>query len=77
MPYDRAPWKGELDCGTKALCACGESANKPFCDGSHAREGTEKTPSVVEITEQKKYAICMCGTSGNAPWCDGSHRQLD
>ena len=53
MPYDRAPWKGELECGTKALCACGESANKPFCDGSHAREGTEKTPSVVEITEQK------------------------
>ena len=22
-----------------ALCRCGASANKPFCDGTHSREG--------------------------------------
>lgn len=74
MPYDTSPWAGALPAGNHAFCACGESENKPFCDGSHARKGTGKTPTVCEIPEAKNYAICMCGGSGNRPFCDGSHK---
>lgn len=33
---------------TISLCRCGQSQNKPFCDGSHARTGFQ---SVVEARE--------------------------
>jgi CDGSH-type Zn-finger protein len=41
-----------------ALCRCGQSANKPYCDGSHVREGFDGTetasrePYAVQATEQ-------------------------
>ena len=76
MPYDQKPWKGEIACGSHAFCACGESENKPFCDGSHRRKNTGKTPTICDIAEAKNYAICMCGTSSTKPFCDGSHKKL-
>ncbi|GIW13307.1 MAG: hypothetical protein KatS3mg062_0746 [Tepidiforma sp.] len=30
--------------GDVALCRCGHSATKPFCDGTHRREGFESAP---------------------------------
>lgn len=36
-----ADGKEETKNGTVALCRCGASANKPFCDGSHRKIGFE------------------------------------
>ena len=30
-----------------ALCRCGNSSNKPFCDGTHARMGWQESASVT------------------------------
>lgn len=55
-------------------CACGRSANQPFCDGSHA--GTEFEPIEVKVETKRNYALCQCKKSGNSPFCDGSHSAL-
>ena len=33
----------QLDTEVVALCRCGHSANKPFCDGSHTSAGWDST----------------------------------
>jgi len=64
----------ELEAGTYYWCACGKSANQPFCDGSH--EGSDFTPKVFEISEKQSIALCQCKHSKNPPFCDGSHAEL-
>ena len=75
MAYESSPWVGTIPAGTHRLCACGESSNKPYCDGSHARTGSDKTPALFKAEQDSKVAVCQCGRSGNAPRCDGSHQQ--
>lgn len=73
MPYENSPRYVDETPGTKCYCSCGESQNKPYCDGSHDRLKTGKSPTQCVIEMAKRYGICDCGTTKNPPFCDGSH----
>ena len=55
-------------------CACGKSANQPFCDGSHV--GTAISPLTFRAEKSETAALCQCKASANAPFCDGTHARL-
>lgn len=68
-----APYRVELEAGKSYFyCACGQSSNQPFCDGSH--KGTEFSPIKHVAEKDGPAAFCGCRLSGNAPMCDGTHR---
>lgn len=70
----KSPYVLEEKVGTKYWCACGESKNQPFCDGSH--KGTEFTPVAVIIEADKKVAWCGCKHSTKGAFCDGTHAKI-
>ena len=68
-----APFAVEVEEGNKYFwCACGRSADQPFCDGSH--KGTGINPVVYKAEKSGKVFFCGCKATANQPLCDGSHK---
>ena len=55
-------------------CACGQSKNQPFCDGSH--QHTEFVPKQFTAEKSESVYLCMCKQTNNPPFCDGNHKSL-
>jgi len=72
---ERKPLGTELEAGRDYFwCACGLSANQPFCDGSHA--STDIRPVKFNPEKNGKAHLCMCKHTSNPPYCDGTHARL-
>ncbi len=71
-----APFVMDMKAGDYYWCSCGEPGKQPFCDGSHARLNTGKTPLKTKIDADKKVVWCGCKESANKPFCDGTHKKL-
>lgn len=70
----KAPYGIDLKAGDHWWCACGQSKNQPFCDGSH--KGTEFTPVKFTVAADGKKWLCGCKRTAGQPFCDGSHKKL-
>lgn len=55
-------------------CACGQSKNQPFCDGSHKGTGFQHVKWTCEASGRKFF--CACKRTARQPFCDGSHKGL-
>jgi CDGSH-type Zn-finger protein len=71
----RVPIPVEVEAGKEYWwCACGKSADQPFCDGSH--KGSGFSPLQFTAPETKRVFFCTCKRTATMPLCDGSHGRL-
>ncbi len=71
----RKPYDIEVEQGKSYWwCACGRSADQPFCDGSH--QITEFRPILFTAAKSETVWFCGCKRSGDKPTCDGTHKSV-
>lgn len=70
-----APIRVEVEAGKNYFwCACGQSSNQPFCDGSH--KGSEFAPIKWTAEAAGAKFFCTCKQTNGQPFCDGSHKAV-
>ena len=69
------PLRTTLAPGNYLYCACGKSADNPFCNGSH--HGTGIKPVFFEVKKERKMSLCTCKMTKTPPYCDLSHEGMD
>ena len=75
IPAQKEPYGVMVEAGKRYFwCACGRSANQPFCDGSHQGTGLTPVPFTAEASEE--VWLCGCKSTGGKPFCDGTHASL-
>ncbi len=71
----KEPFAVEVEEGKNYFwCACGRSANQPFCDGSHKDTGFSPVAWKADKTGTKYF--CGCKQTHGQPFCDGTHNKL-
>ena len=71
----KSPYPIQVEAGKSDYwCACGLSANQPFCDDSH--KTTDFTPVKFEAAESKTVYRCGCKHTANPVFCDGTHARI-
>jgi CDGSH-type Zn-finger protein len=71
----KSPYGVQVEAGkTYFWCACGQSKNQPFCDGSH--KGSSFTPVQYKSDATKQVWFCGCKHTKNRPLCDGTHSRI-
>jgi CDGSH-type Zn-finger protein len=71
----KSPFGVQVEAGKSYFwCACGQSKNQPFCDGSH--KGSSFTPVQFKAEVTKQVWFCGCKHTKNRPLCDGTHSRI-